>query len=101
MRRSTLRDQTEGSRAATPSLDGACPSDDCLVRGGKEAQWPLRPARSEDFRLWAGPGKLVVADTRLSGGGKGVQCRGTGALHGVRAIYGAGMPLFFFEVDSR
>jgi hypothetical protein len=55
-----------------------------------------------DLSAGAGPGKLVVADTRLSGGGQGVQCRGTGVLQGVRAIYGTGrMPLFFFEVDAR
>ena len=59
-------------------------------------------ARDTSFSAGAGPGKLVVVDTRLSGGGKGVQCRGTGVLQGVRAIYGAGrMPLFFFEVDAR
>ncbi len=59
-----------------------------------------------DQRLGAaidcGPGKLVVSDTRLSGGGHGVHCRGSGVLQSVRAIYGAGsMPLFFFEVDAR
>ncbi|GAX82033.1 hypothetical protein CEUSTIGMA_g9461.t1 [Chlamydomonas eustigma] len=55
-----------------------------------------------DFRSGSGLGKLVVADTRLSGGGSGVHCRGSGILQDVRAIYGTGkMPLFFFEVDAR
>lgn len=63
---------------------------------------PVSVSLTGRFSIGAGPGKLVVADTRLSGGGKGVRCLGTGALQGVRAIYGAGrMPLFFFEVDAR
>jgi hypothetical protein len=56
----------------------------------------------DDFKVGCGLGKLVVADTRLSGGGSGVHCRGTGILQDVRAIYGTGtLPLFFFEVDAR
>lgn len=50
----------------------------------------------------AGLGRLVVAETQLSGGGQGVHCWGSGGLRGVRAIYGAASsPFFFFEVDSR
>ncbi len=46
-------------------------------------------------------GKLVVSETQLTGGGKGISCKGTGALRSVRVIYCTAQdPLFFFEVDS-
>mmetsp|Transcript_12358 Transcript_12358/g.26697 ORF Transcript_12358/g.26697 Transcript_12358/m.26697 type:complete len:422 (+) Transcript_12358:74-1339(+) len=60
------------------------------------------PTASRAAAAAAGLGRLCVSETRITGGGKAVQCLGTGSLQAVRVIYAArGLPLFFFEVDCR
>ena len=102
-----------GTSAAAAAADSSGSSHCTVLSAATECPVTARPVKqpratpasaslTDRLSLGAGPGKLVVADTRLSGGGKGVRCLGTGALQGVRTIYGAGrMPLFFFEVDAR
>lgn len=48
-----------------------------------------------------GEGRLTVTECRLLGGLHAVQCRGTGSLQRVRAIYHASSKLFWFEIDCR
>jgi len=48
----------------------------------------------------AGPGLLLVKESRIVGSGQAVRCSGSGSLKGVRVIYQSTDPLFWFYVDS-